>query len=317
MSALARLLPTGRRGQLRSGVATLAVACLALTACGDSNGTTGTDNAAAKPVSRLQIMAPADPGGGWDSTARAMSAAFEGAKLAKSTTVTNVPGAGGTIGLAQLANEKSQDYLMVMGLVMVGAIETNKSKNTLDDVTPIARLTAEDEIVVVPAKSPYKTIKDLGDALKSQGRKVAIAGGSAGGTDHILAGLLAKAAGASPADLNYIRVLRWWRVSRGAAGQQGRGWDLRCERVRRADQGGQAASPRRVRTGAGRGRRRAHDQGGRLRRGADQLARRGGTQGSVRLGNGPPGHPGDEAARLGGVEGSAHEERLGRHVHGR
>jgi putative tricarboxylic transport membrane protein len=205
MSALARLLPSGRRGrQLRSGVATLAVACLALTACGDSNGTTGTDKAADKPVSRLQIMAPADPGGGWDSTARAMSAAFEGAGLAKSTTVTNVPGAGGTIGLAQLANEKSKDYLMVMGLVMVGAIETNKSKNTLDDVTPIARLTAEDEIVVVPAKSPYKTIKDLGDALKSQGRKVAIAGGSAGGTDHILAGLLAKAAGASPADLNYV-----------------------------------------------------------------------------------------------------------------
>ena len=205
MSALARLLPSRRRGrQLRSGVATLAVACLALTACGDSNGSSGTDNAADKPVTRLQIMAPADPGGGWDSTARAMSTAFEGSKLVKNTTVTNVPGAGGTIGLAQMANEKSEDFLMVMGLVMVGAIETNKSKNTLDDVTPIARLTAEDEIVVVPAKSPYKTIKDLGDALKSQGRKVAIAGGSAGGTDHILAGLLAKAAGASPADLNYV-----------------------------------------------------------------------------------------------------------------
>jgi putative tricarboxylic transport membrane protein len=203
MSALARLLPLRRGRQLRTGVATLAVACLALTACADNGGTTGTDNAA-KPVSRLQIMAPADPGGGWDSTARAMSAAFEGSGLAKSTTVTNVPGAGGTIGLAQLANEKSEDFLMVMGLVMVGAIETNKSKNTLDDVTPIARLTAEDEIIVVPAKSPYKTIKDLGDALKSQGRKVAIAGGSAGGTDHILAGLLAKAAGASPADLNYV-----------------------------------------------------------------------------------------------------------------
>jgi putative tricarboxylic transport membrane protein len=182
----------------------LAVACLALTACGDSGGTSGTDNDAAKPVSRLQLMAPADPGGGWDSTARAMSQAFEGSGLAKQTTVTNVPGAGGTIGLAQLANERSEDFLMVMGLVMVGAIETNKSKNTLDDVTPIARLTAEDEVVVVPAESPYKTIKDLGDALKAQGRKVAIAGGSAGGTDHILAGLLVKAAGASPADLNYV-----------------------------------------------------------------------------------------------------------------
>jgi putative tricarboxylic transport membrane protein len=204
MSALDRLLPSGRGRQLRSGVAVLAAACLALTACGDSGGTSGTDNDAAKPVNRLQIMAPADPGGGWDSTARAMSQAFESSGLAKQTTVTNVPGAGGTIGLAQMANERSEDFLMVMGLVMVGAIETNKSKNTLDDVTPIARLTAEDEVIVVPAESPYKTIKDLGDALKAQGRKVAIAGGSAGGTDHILAGLLAKAAGASPADLNYV-----------------------------------------------------------------------------------------------------------------
>ncbi len=74
----------------------------------------------------------------------------------------------------------------------------------MDDVTPIARLTAEDEVIVVPADSPYKTIKDLGDDLKARGRKVAIAGGSAGGTDHIVAGLLTKAAGASPADLNYV-----------------------------------------------------------------------------------------------------------------
>ena len=204
MSAPARLAPSSGRGrQLRTGFAALAVAGLALSACGDGAGTSGTDDAV-KPVNRLQIMAPADPGGGWDSTARAMSAAFEGSGLAKSTTVTNVPGAGGTIGLAQLANERSEDFLMVMGLVMVGAIETNQSPNTLDDVTPIARLTAEDEVIVVPAASPYQTIKDLGEDLKANGRKVAIAGGSAGGTDHILAGLLAKAAGASPADLNYV-----------------------------------------------------------------------------------------------------------------
>ena len=184
-------------------VASLAVAGLALSACGDGAGTSGTGDAA-KPVNRLQIMAPADPGGGWDSTARAMSAAMEGAGLAKSTTVTNVPGAGGTIGLAQLANERSEDFLMVMGLVMVGAIETSQSPITLDDVTPIARLTAEDEVIVMPAESPYQTIKDLGDDLKANGRKVAIAGGSAGGTDYILAGLLAKAAGASPSDVNYV-----------------------------------------------------------------------------------------------------------------
>ena len=179
-------------------VAVLGLAALALSACGDSSG--GSDGT----ISRLELMAPADPGGGWDATARAMASSMEGAGLAKSTQVSNVPGAGGTVGLAQLANEKSEDYLMVMGLVMVGAIETNQSKATLDDVTPIARLTAEDEIIVVPDESPYQTIQDLADDLAAHGRDVAIAGGSAGGTDHIVAGLLTEAAGATPEDLNYI-----------------------------------------------------------------------------------------------------------------
>jgi len=203
MAALATLPSRSRRRLGAVGV--LSAAALALTACGGTvdTGSSG-DSDSDQPISRVELMAPADPGGGWDSTARAMAAALEDAKLAKSTTVTNVPGAGGTIGLAQLANEKSDAYLMVMGLVMIGAIETSDSPTTLADVTPIARLTAEDEIVVVPADSPYQTIKDLGDDLAARGRKVAIAGGSAGGTDHILAGMLAQEAGADPADLNYV-----------------------------------------------------------------------------------------------------------------
>lgn len=194
---------TQRRSRRRAGViALIGATALVVSAC--SSTTTAGGGSSDKPVSRLQLMAPADPGGGWDSTARAMSASLEGADLATSTQVSNVPGAGGTIGLAQLANEKSKDYLMVMGLVMVGAIETNQSKVTLDDVTPIARLTAEDEIIVVPADSKYQTIQDLADDIAANGRKVSIAGGSAGGTDQIVAGLLTKAAGAQPQDLNYI-----------------------------------------------------------------------------------------------------------------
>lgn len=194
-----------------------AVAALALAACGSGStdsgstasdpATTGgqtTNNTAADPFDRLDIMAPAAPGGGWDGTARAMARAFEDGDIAKSTTVKNVAGAGGTVGLAQFGNDHSDNSLMVMGLVMIGAIATNESKVTLHDVTPIARLTAEDEVIVVPASSPYKTIKDLAEALKAKGKGVAITGGSAGGTDHIIAGLFAKAVGISPTDLNYI-----------------------------------------------------------------------------------------------------------------
>lgn len=153
-----------------------------------------------------EIMAPAGPGGGWDQTARAMQATLQDAKIAGDVEVINVPGAGGTIGLAQFVSQDKGDAskLIVGGYVMVGAILTNNSPVTLDDVTPIARLTGEYEAIVVPAASPYKTIADLAAALKQDPGSVAIAGGSAGGTDHIVAGLLAKAAGADPKAVNYI-----------------------------------------------------------------------------------------------------------------
>jgi putative tricarboxylic transport membrane protein len=93
---------------------------------------------------------------------------------------------------------------MVMGLVMVGAILTNNSPATLAQTTPIARLTGEFEVVVVPAASEFKTLADLVAKLKADAGTVAFGGGSAGGTDHILAGLITKASGADITKLNYI-----------------------------------------------------------------------------------------------------------------
>jgi putative tricarboxylic transport membrane protein len=119
--------------------------------------------------------------------------------------VFNVPGAGGTVGLARMRTEKGNAHLlMTMGLVMVGAVQTNKSAVTLDDVTPIARLTGEYEVLVVPRNSPYKTLADFVAGLKKDPGKVPIAGGSAGGTDQIVAGLLAKEVGVDPKEVNYI-----------------------------------------------------------------------------------------------------------------
>jgi putative tricarboxylic transport membrane protein len=154
----------------------------------------------------LRVIAPAKPGGGWDQTARAIEEVVRGLKLADAVSVENVPGAGGTIGLSQLASKETGDpkVLMVMGLVMVGAILTNQSPATLDQVTPIARLTGEFEVVVVPAASELKSMADLTSKLKADAAAVAFGGGSAGGTDHILAGLITKAAGADVAKLNYI-----------------------------------------------------------------------------------------------------------------
>jgi putative tricarboxylic transport membrane protein len=159
------------------------------------------------PSGDLSIMAPAAPGGGWDSTARALQKAVQDDKLtSKNVEVYNVPGAGGTVGLAQLADQEKgkPDSLMVMGLVMVGAIRTNNSPVDLSKVTPIASLTAEWEAIVVKADSPYKTLGDLVAAFKADPKSISWGGGSAGGTDHILVGLVAKAAGVDPAGINYI-----------------------------------------------------------------------------------------------------------------
>jgi len=153
-----------------------------------------------------KIMAPAAPGGGWDQTARSMQTALQDEKISGSVQVTNVPGAAGTIGLAQFVNQANGDasQLLVGGYVMVGGILTNNSPVTLDQVTPIARLTGEYEVVVVPAASDIKDMAGLIAKLKADPGSVSWGGGSAGGTDHITAGLIAKAVGVDPTKVNYI-----------------------------------------------------------------------------------------------------------------
>lgn len=152
------------------------------------------------------IMAPAGPGGGWDQTARTIQEVLQSEGISGSVQVQNVPGAGGTVGLAQFVSSAAGDpsQLIVGGYVMVGAILTNNSPVSLADVTPIARLTGESVAIVVPAASPIQTIGELVDAMKADPGAVSWAGGSAGGVDHIAVGLLAKAAGVDPTKINYI-----------------------------------------------------------------------------------------------------------------
>jgi putative tricarboxylic transport membrane protein len=154
----------------------------------------------------LKMMIPANPGGGWDQTGRSLAAAMQSAKLVSSVQFENKGGAAGIIGLAQFANSSKGDpnAVMIGGMVMVGGIILGKSAVNLSQVTPIARLTSEWEVIVVPAASPLKSMADLVKTLKENPGKVSWGGGSAGGTDHILAGLIAKAVGVDPAKINYV-----------------------------------------------------------------------------------------------------------------
>lgn len=163
-------------------------------------------SAQAQAITSLDVFVPAAPGGGWDATARAIEAAMRADGILSEFKFEHVGGAGGMVGLPRFAAQKrgQGNALMIGGMVMVGAGIANKSPMTIADVTPIARLTGEALVLVVPAASPIKNAADFVNALKANPKSVAIAGGSAGGSDHIFAGLIAKASGVDPRALAYV-----------------------------------------------------------------------------------------------------------------
>jgi len=154
----------------------------------------------------LNIFVPAAPGGGWDGLGRAIEAASKASGLTNSIQVENVGGAGGMVGLPKFVNEKKGqgNTIMIGGSVMVGAGITNKSPVTIKDVIPIARLTEEAGAIVVPTSGKIKNWNDFVEALKINPKAVSVAGGSAGGTDHQLLGLIIKALGRNAKDAAYV-----------------------------------------------------------------------------------------------------------------
>lgn len=154
----------------------------------------------------VSLMAPAGAGGGWDSAARSLQQVITSEKLASSVQVINVPGAGGTVGLAQFVSSAGSDprQLFVAGITLVGAIISNGAPVDLTQVTPIARLTGDPLAIVVPSSSDIKTVDDLLAKIKENVGGTIWAGGSAGGADHMLAAMVTQAAGQDPAAVNYV-----------------------------------------------------------------------------------------------------------------
>jgi putative tricarboxylic transport membrane protein len=190
-------------------VAIAGVAPLTVAACGSSgSATTSGVSSAAKPqqIRKMTLLVGTEPGGGFDLTARAFAKAAEDAGLANNVQVQNLPGAGSTIALARLANQKgSAGSMQLMGLGLVGGIYANKSKTTLADTTPVARLTQEPDIIVVSKAAKYQTLADLIADWKANPGKHPVGSGSApGGPDHIATMLTAQAAGIEPKQVNHV-----------------------------------------------------------------------------------------------------------------
>jgi len=160
----------------------------------------------AAAAANLKMMIPANPGGGWDTTGRALGKALQEAKVADSVSYENKGGAAGALGLAQFVNASKGDAnaLMVMGAVMLGGIITGKPPVSLSQATPIARLTSEYNVFVLPANSPHKSMADVIAQLKKDPGSVKWAGGSRGSTEHIAAAMIAREVGVDPAKINYV-----------------------------------------------------------------------------------------------------------------
>ena len=154
----------------------------------------------------LKMMIPANPGGGWDSTGRALGKALQEAGVASSVTFENKGGAAGAIGLAQFLNASKGDpnALMMMGQVMLGGIITGKPPVTVTSATAIARLTSEYPVFVLPAASPMKTIKEVLDQLKKDPGSVKWGGGSRGSTEHVAIAMMAREIGVDATKVNYV-----------------------------------------------------------------------------------------------------------------
>ncbi|MFE1167727.1 Bug family tripartite tricarboxylate transporter substrate binding protein [Nocardiopsis sp. NPDC058789] len=154
---------------------------------------------------KVLLIAPAGPGGGWDTLAREMQNGLREEDLRFNVEVRNAEGAGGTIGLAQTVGRDGQDNVLTMtGLGMVGAVETTGSLYTMEDATPIAQLASEYLAIVVPKDSPYETIDDLAEDWNEQSGTLPVAGGSMGGVDQIFAAQVAQSMGISPGEINYL-----------------------------------------------------------------------------------------------------------------
>ena len=154
----------------------------------------------------LKMMVPANPGGGWDTTGRALGKALQDAGVASAVTFENKGGAAGAIGLAQFVNATKGDgnALMVMGAVMLGGIITGKPPVNLSQATPLARLTSEYNVFVLPENSPFKSMKDVVEQMKKDPGSVKWGGGSRGSTEHIAAAMIAREVGVDPSRINYV-----------------------------------------------------------------------------------------------------------------
>ncbi len=167
----------------------------------------GTASAEWKPTRTIELIAPANPGGGWDMLCRTIQKALTDEKLVeKNIIVVNKPGGGGATGWNYLKGKKGQgEYLAATSTLIMLNNLLGKSEITYKDVTPIAALQTEWIAIAVEQDSPWKTVKDLFDAIKADPSSVPVGvGPTLGNNDHLMFLELAQEFGVDPATIKFI-----------------------------------------------------------------------------------------------------------------
>ncbi len=186
------------RPSARRAITVLLGCCLLLTGCAAGER---------QPDTQLRIMVPTVAGGGYDVTARTAAAIAQRTGVVDDRiAVFNLDGDGGALALRRLVSERGNGELaMMMGLGVVGATVTVRGSDRVTDATPIARLIEESEAVLVPARSPYRSIGELVTAWRADPAGLSVGGGSAaGGPDHLMSMRLARTAGIDPVRVRYV-----------------------------------------------------------------------------------------------------------------
>ncbi|MDO9095857.1 MAG: tripartite tricarboxylate transporter substrate-binding protein [Rubrivivax sp.] len=168
---------------------------------GPASPPTGAGKVADKP----RIVIPASAGGGWDTTGRMLGASLVACGAAREIEYENKGGKGGTLGLVHFVETYDADpnALLIGGMVMLGAVALHRPSADIARVQPLVKLTSEYLIIVVATDSKWQKLADLAGALRADVRSIAIAGGSAGGIDHMFAGSFVRTISADPKQMNY------------------------------------------------------------------------------------------------------------------
>lgn len=158
------------------------------------------------PTRSIEFIAPANPGGGWDTLVRTTSRVIQEAGLAeRNFAAINVPGGGGAVAWAQIAGDSGNPHKLFATsppIILVPLAGTSRYDHT--DFTPIARLITDYSIVLVAQDSDYQDLDDLFEAMR-ENPGLSVGGGSAPGSmDHISISGVASAAGLEAAGVNYI-----------------------------------------------------------------------------------------------------------------